>query len=106
MIEWLAQQLEVSSRVAALILALIVVQLTLQVWALIDLARRDAVRSAPKWLWAVIILAGNLVGAIAYLAVGRHPEEGARGGPSGANAAGGEASRRAVDTLYGPRDKS
>jgi hypothetical protein len=104
MLEWLAQELEISTRLAAVIVALIAVQLTLQVYALVDLARRDAVRSAPRWLWAVIILGGNLIGAIVYLVIGRHPEKELAG--PGASAEGGDVSRRAVDTLYGPRDRT
>jgi hypothetical protein len=96
--------MDVSTTVAALVLVLIVAQLALQIWALVDLARRDRVRSGPKWLWALIIAFGNLVGAIAYLAVGRKVPM-APASDGGAAAAGSEASRRAVDALYGPRDQ-
>jgi hypothetical protein len=105
MLDWLAGRLGVSPTVAGLVLGLIVVQLTIQVYALVDLARRDRVRGAPKWLWAVIIAFGNLVGAIVYLAVGRSPADvDIPSSASGASTAGGESARRAVDALYGPRD--
>jgi ABC-2 type transport system ATP-binding protein len=55
------------------LLVLVAVQVSLQVVALVDLARRPRVEGGPKWLWLVVILGGNLVGAVVYLAVGRGP---------------------------------
>src|SRR5690349_17260817 len=104
MLDWLAQRLRVSTTVAAILLALIIVQVGVQLWALIDLARRDAVRGDKKWPWALVVLLANLPGAIAYLAIGRSVPAAARE-RSGAGAPGGESARRAVDTLYGPRDR-
>ena len=103
MLDWIALRLHVSTTVAGLLLTLIVVQLSLQVYALVDLARRDTVRGGPKWLWVLIVAFGNLVGAIAYLAVGRTGPAAPSDG--GAAAAGSDAARRAVDALYGPRDR-
>lgn len=58
---------------------LIVVQLTLQVIALVDLSRRPAVQvvSGRKWVWLVVIvlLSSGGIGAIVYLAAGRKPAE-------------------------------
>ena len=50
-------------------------ELGLDVFALVDLYRRPAARVAlgNKWIWVLIILLVNLVGAILYLAVGRLP---------------------------------
>ena len=73
MLDQLAQRLGVSTTVAVLILALIVTQLALQIYALVDLARRDAVRGDKKRVWVLVIAFGNLIGAIAYLVVGRTP---------------------------------
>ena len=106
MLDWLAGRLHVSPTVAGLLLGLIAVQLALQLYALADLARRDRVRGDRKWVWALVIGFGNLVGAIVYLAIGRAPAEvdfPAVG--SAASTAGGEAARRAVEALYGPRDQ-
>lgn len=47
------------------------IQISIQVFCLYDLSRRLAVPGGRKWLWAVLIVAGNLVGAILYLALGR-----------------------------------
>jgi phospholipase D-like protein len=106
MLAWIARQLGVSTTVAGIVLALAVVQVATQVWALVDLARRDAVRGGRKWVWALVIVLANLPGAIAYLAAGRlASERSASGERSGAGAPGVDAARRAVDTLYGPRDR-
>ena len=106
MLDWLAGRLHVSPTIAGLVLGLIVVQLALQLYALADLARRDRVRGDRKWAWALVIAFGNLVGAIVYLAVGRAPAEvDIPAGGSSANTAGGDAARRAVEALYGPRDQ-
>ena len=105
MLDRLARLLEVSTTVAALVLALLIVQVATQVYALVDLARRDTVRGGRKWVWALAVALGNLPGAIAYLVAGRsEPEVHVEGAGSGADAAGREAARRAVDALYGPRD--
>lgn len=105
MLERLAQMLGVSTGVAGILVALIVLQLATQAYALVDLARRDAVRGDRKWVWALVIALGNLPGAIAYLAAGRMPTIDVSTAKSGASTAAGDAGRRAVDTLYGPRDQ-
>ena len=102
MLDRLARLLQVSTPVAAILLALVVVQVALLVFSLVDLARRDAVRGGRKWVWALVILLGNLPGAIAYLVAGRPtPTVDVSGG---VNAVGSDAARRAVDALYSPRD--
>jgi hypothetical protein len=106
MLDRFARMLEVSTDVAAILLGLIVLQVATQAYALVDLARRDAVRGGRKWVWALVVALGNLPGAIAYLAAGRAPPPvDASGAGSGASTAGGDAARRAVDALYGPRDQ-
>ena len=78
--------------------ALIALQLVLQVVALIDLSRREAVVGGKKRIWVLAILLGNLLGAIIYLAVGRHAPRQARDEgrlhPDGTT-------RKALDELYG-----
>ena len=110
MLDRLAQLLGVSTTVAALALALVAAQLLMQIYALVDLARRDSVRGGAKWVWALLVVAGNLPGAIAYLAAGRTTPaaldvSGVRGVGSGATAAGTDAAERALDVLYHPRDR-
>jgi hypothetical protein len=53
-----------------LLIPLVLLQLGLQIWALVDLARREAT-NGPKWLWVVIIILGEFLGAIIYFIVGR-----------------------------------
>ena len=104
MLDRFTQMLGVSTGVAAILLGLIVLQVAVQVYALVDLVRRDAVRGDKKWVWALVIALGNMPGSIAYLAAGRVPPmvDASRAG-GGASTAGGDAARRAVDSLYGPR---
>ena len=105
MLDRFARLLGASPTVAALVLVLIVVQLATQVYALVDLARRPAVRGGRKWVWALVIALGNLPGAIAYLAAGRPAPEAVSGAGSGTSSPGRDAARRAVESLYGPRDR-
>lgn len=53
-----------------LLIPIVLLQLGLQVWALVDLVKREAV-NGPKWVWALIIILGEFLGAIIYLIVGR-----------------------------------
>ena len=57
-----------------LIIPLVVIQLGLIVYCLIDLSRREKVRGLPKWAWALIIILGELIGPIVYIFVGRIEE--------------------------------
>jgi len=102
MLDWIARRLEVSSSVAGALIALAVVQLAMQVYALVDVVKRGAVLGGNKWVWALVIALGGLPGTIVYLAVGRISST-APGGA--AKAAGDETVRRAVDSLYGPGDR-
>jgi len=54
-----------------LLAPVIVLQLALQVAAIVDLVRRERVRGGKKWLWAAVIVLGELLGALLYFAVGR-----------------------------------
>jgi hypothetical protein len=54
----------------------VVVQLTLDVIALLDLYRRpsEQVVFGNKWIWVAIVLLVNTIGAIIYLVAGRRPD--------------------------------
>ena len=54
----------------AIIAPIIVIQLILLVIAVIDLVRIEKT-NGPKWMWAIIILLGNLIGSILYFVIGR-----------------------------------
>ena len=73
MLDRFARLLHVSTTVTAIILLVAAVQLATQVYALVDLARRDEVFGGRKWVWALVIVLGNLLGAIGYLVGGRLP---------------------------------
>ncbi|MCR6492898.1 PLD nuclease N-terminal domain-containing protein [Cellulomonas sp. P24] len=83
-----------------------VVQLALDVVALVDLVRRpvDRVAMGNKWIWVAIILLVNLLGAILYLIVGRKPAAATEVPlPSTPSASRTES---IADSLYGRRDDS
>jgi 4-amino-4-deoxy-L-arabinose transferase-like glycosyltransferase len=65
--------METVQKYLPLILPLVAVQLALMIAALVDLARRERTRG-PKWLWALIIVLGELLGPIAYFLLGRREE--------------------------------
>jgi hypothetical protein len=52
------------------LIPVILLQLGLMVFALLDLIRREKTRG-PKWLWAIVIVLGELLGPILYLLIGR-----------------------------------
>ena len=57
------------------LLPVIIIQLALMVYALVDVARRERVRYGSKLLWVVVIVLINIIGPIVYLAWGRMPAE-------------------------------
>jgi hypothetical protein len=82
---------------------LTVVQITLDVIALVDLYHRpvEQVIFANKWIWVAIILLVSTIGAIIYLVAARKPAV------LSENAAPWSSPVRTedvADTLYGPRD--
>ena len=53
-----------------LLIPIVLLELGLMIFALIDLIRRERTKG-PKWLWAIIIVCINLIGPVVYLLVGR-----------------------------------
>jgi hypothetical protein len=103
MFESIADALDVSVALVQGALGLLLVQLAVQVWALVDLSRRRRVRFEKKWIWAIVIifLGNSFIGPIIYAAVGRNvPQELVEEDRTTA-ATDGERTNRAVDTLYG-----
>ena len=60
-------------RLLPLVIPIILIQLGLMVVALLDLVRREHTRG-PKWMWAAIIILGELIGPLAYFLFGRSDE--------------------------------
>jgi hypothetical protein len=52
------------------IIPLVLLQLTLMIVALVDLIRREKTKG-PKWVWALVIILGELIGPIIYFIFGR-----------------------------------
>ena len=84
------------------LLALLSLQVILQVFAGVDLARRRTVRGGRKWVWVLVIIAGSLPGAALYLAWGRLADP-AEPGPDITREQAGTAGQDALDRLYGPK---
>jgi hypothetical protein len=84
------------------LLVIVSLQLVSQVVAFIDLARRREVYGGRKWVWVLVILLGNLLGAVLYFALGRRPDAADTGPDTGEGSFRG-AGRYALDSLYGAR---
>lgn len=55
------------------LIPVIIIQLGLMIFALIDLLRRPTA-NGPIWMWALIIIVINIIGPIAYFLIGRREE--------------------------------
>jgi hypothetical protein len=53
------------------LIPLLVIELGLMVFALVDLARRKVVKGGQKWPWVLVIVLLGIIGPIFYLLVGR-----------------------------------
>jgi hypothetical protein len=53
-----------------LLIPLILVQLGLMVYCLVDLSHRERVKG-QKWMWFLFIIFGELIGPVVYLILGR-----------------------------------
>jgi hypothetical protein len=79
---------------------LLLVQLTLQIVAIVDIARRPAGRvRGNKWLWVLVVIVLELLGPILYFGFGRLPAPAEDTGR--AAVASDDAVERATDVLYG-----
>ena len=52
------------------LIPIVLLQLGLMTFALVDLIRRERAKG-PKWVWALVIIFVNLIGPIVYLVIGR-----------------------------------
>jgi len=52
------------------LIPIVLLQLGLMAFALVDLTRRERTKG-PKWGWALVIIFVNLIGPIVYLVIGR-----------------------------------
>ena len=109
MLQEIADTLNVPVAAVIVLGIVVVVQVALQLYSLIDLVRREHVTWGRKWLWALIILfVSSGIGAVLYLAVGRQspPATDAETPPSGNETETASRAQAAVDLLYGPSEGS
>ena len=57
------------------LIPLVILELGLMIFALVDLVRREKVRAAGKLVWALIIILVSTIGPIVYLIGGRGEEK-------------------------------
>ncbi len=63
-----------SGAIALLIIPLVLIELGLMIFALVDLIKREKVKGGNKVIWALVIIFINLIGPILYLILGREDE--------------------------------
>ena len=63
--------LETLKEVLPFLIPLLVIELGLMAFALVDLARRQVVKGGQKWPWVLVIVLLGIIGPIFYLLVGR-----------------------------------
>jgi hypothetical protein len=56
-----------------LLIPLLIIQLALMTFALVDIARRGRTRG-PKWVWVLVVILVNTIGPILYFVLGREEE--------------------------------
>ena len=84
---------------------IVLAQLGFEIYALVDMFKRPPEQlglGGRKWLWAVIILGINWIGAIVYLAAGRKPAPAVEVIPATPAA---DRAESAADALYGSREQ-
>ncbi|MGZ4518323.1 MAG: PLD nuclease N-terminal domain-containing protein [Mycobacteriaceae bacterium] len=83
---------------------LVVVQITLDVIALLDLYRRPTqqVVFGNKWIWVAIVLLVNTLGAIIYLVAARKPPVLTENAVASSEPS--VRTEKVAEALYGPRD--
>ena len=55
------------------LIPVVIIQLGLMIFALVDLLRREHTRG-PKWIWVLVIVFVNYIGPIIYFVFGRKEE--------------------------------
>lgn len=65
--------LPILKQLLPLLIPVLIIQIVLLVFALVDLAKQKVTRG-PKWVWAVVIVFINILGPILYFVLGRKEE--------------------------------
>ena len=58
------------SELLPILITIVLIQLIVQIVALVDLYKRETVLG-KKWIWVLVIIVGEIFGAAAYLIFGR-----------------------------------
>jgi lipopolysaccharide export LptBFGC system permease protein LptF len=66
--------MQLTSTEWALLAPIIVIELALMVFALVDLIRRKKVKGTSKLVWGIIIVVFGVIGSIIYFVAGRAEE--------------------------------
>jgi hypothetical protein len=56
-----------------LLVPVLMIQVALMLFALLDLIRREKTRG-PKWVWVLVVVLVNLIGPIVYFIFGRRED--------------------------------
>ena len=62
--------MEKISELLPFLIPVILLQLALMAFALVDISRREKTRG-PKWVWVLVVIFVNLVGPVIYFVFGR-----------------------------------
>jgi hypothetical protein len=65
--------MEELKRYIPLLIPLLLIQVTMMIIALVDLAKREKTRG-PKWVWVLVVIFVNMIGPIIYFVLGREEE--------------------------------
>ena len=63
--------LETLTEMLPFLIPLVVIELGLMTFALVDLIRRDVVKGGRKLPWGIVIVVVGIIGPIVYLLIGR-----------------------------------
>ena len=58
------------TKMLPLIIPIVLLLLGLQIFALVDVARREKTKG-PKWIWVLVIVFGEILGSVIYFIFGR-----------------------------------
>jgi len=62
------------SKLIPLLVPILILQLGLQIYALVDLSRQSRVRWGSKWIWVAIIIVLEILGPVVYFLFARKEE--------------------------------
>ena len=64
----------ISGTILLLMIPLILLELGLLIWALVDCLKRERVKGGNKVVWILVIVLVNFIGPILYLLLGREED--------------------------------